>query len=250
MLFLLMATAFIGYVLPWGQMSFWGATVITNLVTALPIIGQHIAIWIWGGFAVDNATLTRFFSLHYLLPFVIFAITLLHLYLLHQVGSTTTIGTQRFYQTFSFFPIYTIKDLLTIIALVAILIYLCCISPDYLLHADNYIPADPLITPHHIVPEWYFLPYYAILRACPNKVGGVIGMLSAILILWFIPTLDAIFSGVDSELSDTSDWASTFWFCGVISLEQLGSLPADQPFTYCTKAQTCFYWFCLLVTCV
>ena len=182
---LMMATAFIGYVLPWGQMSFWGATVITSLVTAIPIVGENIAHWLWGGFSVNHATLIRFFSLHYLLPFIITGIILTHLVLLHNVGSSNPLQHQSI-DTKPFHPYFTAKDSFIFSLTLVFFVFLISFYPNLLGHSDNFIPANPLLTPSHIVPEWYFTPFYAILRACPNKLGGVVSMLAAILILFII----------------------------------------------------------------
>ncbi len=188
----MMATAFMGYVLPWGQMSFWGATVITNLFGAIPVVGDPIVTWLWGGFSVDNPTLNRFFSLHYLLPFVIVGVVILHIWALHTNGSNNPTGIEikDKQDSIPFHPYYTIKDLfglgVFLIFFSAFLFY----APNYLGHPDNYIPANPLVTPAHIVPEWYFLPFYAILRAVPDKLGGVLLMFGAIAVLFALPWLD------------------------------------------------------------
>jgi quinol-cytochrome oxidoreductase complex cytochrome b subunit len=198
-LFLMMATAFMGYVLPWGQMSFWGATVITNLFSAIPLFGEAIVTWLWGGFSVDNPTLNRFFSLHYLLPFVIVGVVFLHLVALHTHGSNNPVGidlTKK--DKIPFHPYYTIKDLFGLAVFMLVFAALVFFAPNLLGHPDNYIPANPLVTPAHIVPEWYFLPFYAILRAItfdilwiiPAKLGGVIAMFASIGVLFFLPWLD------------------------------------------------------------
>nr|BDN85842.1 apocytochrome b [Microheliella maris] len=186
---LMMATAFIGYVLPWGQMSFWGATVITNLFSAIPIIGDAIVQWLWGGFSVGNATLNRFFSLHYLLPFVIAGATLIHLALLHQHGSNNPLGTRAPVDKIPFYPYFYVKDLFGWVIFGVFFGIFVYFYPNYLGHTDNYIEANPMVTPPHIVPEWYFLPFYAILRSIPDKLGGVIAMFGAIVILLFMPVL-------------------------------------------------------------
>jgi len=189
---LMMATAFMGYVLPWGQMSFWGATVITNLFSAIPVVGESIVTWLWGGFAVDNPTLNRFFSLHYLLPFVIAGVVILHLAALHQHGSNNPLGidVKDKGDTIPFHPYYTIKDLFGLGVFLVIFVAVVCFAPNYMGHPDNYTEANPLVTPPHIVPEWYFLPFYAILRAIPDKLGGVIAMFGAIAVLFVLPWLD------------------------------------------------------------
>ncbi len=198
-LLLMMMTAFMGYVLPWGQMSFWAATVITNLFSAIPLVGEGIVTWLWGGFAVDNPTLNRFFSLHYLLPFVIVGMVFLHLVALHTHGSNNPLGidlTRK--DKIPFHPYYTVKDLFGIAVFLLVYLGFVFFAPDFLGHPDNYIPANPLVTPAHIVPEWYFLPFYAILRAItfdifwiiPAKLGGVIAMVASIVVLFFLPWLD------------------------------------------------------------
>ncbi len=190
--FLMMATAFMGYVLPWGQMSFWGATVITNLLSVIPFVGEHVVIWLWGGYSVGDATLNRFFSLHYLLPFVIFAVVFLHLWALHTHKSNNPVGIDLKKDTdfIPFHPYYTIKDIFGLGVYLIPFTFMVCYAPEYLGHPDNYIPADPMVTPAHIVPEWYFLPFYAILRAVPDKLLGVIAMVAAIAILFILPWLD------------------------------------------------------------
>ena len=189
---LMMATAFMGYVLPWGQMSYWGAVVITNLLGAFPIIGEAITQWLWGGFSVDNPTLNRFFSLHYLFPFVIAAVVGLHIWSLHVVGSNNPAGidVKSKEETVAFHPFYTVKDLFAVLLFMILFAVFVFYLPDALGHSDNYIKANPLITPNHIVPEWYFLPFYAILRAVPSKLGGVLTMFAAIGILFLLPWLD------------------------------------------------------------
>jgi len=189
---LMMATAFMGYVLPWGQMSFHGAVVITNLLGALPVIGDAITTWLWGGFAVDDPTLNRFFSLHYLLPFMIAGVVGLHIWALHVPGNNnpTGVNVKSKEDTVPFHPYYTVKDAFAIGVFLLMFAYFVFYSPNALGHADNYIPANPLVTPQHIVPEWYFLPFYAILRAVPNKLGGVLAMFGAIGCLFVLPWLD------------------------------------------------------------
>jgi ubiquinol-cytochrome c reductase cytochrome b subunit len=184
---LMMGTAFLGYVLPWGQMSFWGATVITSLVTAVPVVGQSIVEWLWGGFIVDNATLNRFFSLHFFLPFVLAGLSLLHLALLHKDGSNNPLGVQSPSDQIPFYPYFVIKDTFAFFSFLLVFILFVFFFPNTLGHPVNYIPADSLHTPAHIVPEWYFLPFYAILRSIPDKLGGVLAMAGSLLILFLIP---------------------------------------------------------------
>nr|USF17753.1 cytochrome b [Junonia orithya] len=186
-LFLLMATAFMGYVLPWGQMSFWGATVITNLLSAIPYLGTMLVNWIWGGFAVDNATLARFYTFHFLFPFIIMMLTMIHLLFLHQTGSNNPLGINSNLDKIPFHPFFTFKDLIGFIILILLLTLLSITNPYLLSDPDNFIPANPLVTPIHIQPEWYFLFAYAILRSIPNKLGGVIALVMSILILIILP---------------------------------------------------------------
>lgn len=189
---LMMATAFLGYVLPWGQMSFWGATVITNLFSAFPIVGDSIVALLWGGFSVDNPTLNRFYALHYLLPFIIAAVSMLHMVALHQFGSNNPLGIDRQgpEDSIPFHPFYTIKDLFGLGVFLLVYMGFVFYAPNFFGEADNYIPANPLVTPPHIVPEWYFLPFYAILRSIPDKLSGVLAMFSAIAVLFILPWLD------------------------------------------------------------
>jgi quinol-cytochrome oxidoreductase complex cytochrome b subunit len=239
---LMMGTAFIGYVLPWGQMSFWGATVITSLVTAIPFIGENIAFWVWGGFSISNATLVRFFSLHYLLPFVITAIILLHLILLHQAGSTEPTQTNNS-DKIAFHPYYTYKDGFSLAVCLLLFFIIFFFYPNLLGHSDNFIKANPLVTPAHIVPEWYFTPFYAILRACPNKLGGVISMGGALLILFILPFFQTKWNSIPSSISPL--YKITFW-CFVmifLTLMFLGGQAAAAPFVFCSKIFTILYFF-------
>ena len=189
---LMMAAAFMGYVLPWGQMSLWGATVITNLFGAIPLVGENIAIWLWGGFSVDNPTLNRFFSLHYLIPFLIAGVVVLHIWALHVPGNNNPVGisVKGKQDTVPFHPYYTVKDGFALTLFLILFSYFIFFAPNVLGHADNYIPANPLVTPAHIVPEWYLLPFYAILRAVPDKLGGVVLMFGAIFVMFLLPWLD------------------------------------------------------------
>ena len=189
---LMMAAAFLGYVLPWGQISLGGATVITNLFGAIPLIGENVAIWLWGGYSIDNPTLNRFFSLHYLIPFLIFGVVILHIWALHVPGNNNPVGisVKGKQDTVPFHPYYTVKDGFALTVFIILFAYFIFFAPNVLGHADNYIQANPLVTPAHIVPEWYLLPFYAILRAVPDKLGGVALMFGAILILFLLPWLD------------------------------------------------------------
>ncbi len=227
---LMMATAFMGYVLPWGQMSFWGATVITNLFSAIPVIGDPIVTWLWGGYSVDNPTLNRFFSLHYLLPFMIFGVVILHVWALHHVGQNNPAGVEvKNYakDTIPFTPFATVKDLFAMVCFMILFAWFVFYHPNFLGHADNYIHADPLKTPAHIVPEWYFLPFYGILRAIPDKLGGVVAMFASIAVLAFLPWLDT--SKIKSGRYRPT-FKIFFWIFVVVSvlLGYTGSQPTDK----------------------
>jgi len=237
----MMATAFMGYVLPWGQMSFWGATVITNLFSAIPFIGSYIVEWLWGAFSVDNATLNRFFSLHYLLPFLIVGLVLVHLSLLHTVGSNNPLGINTNVDLVVFYPYFYVKDLFAFFIFVFVFSLFVFFYPNVLGHSDNYIPANPLVTPAHIVPEWYFLPFYAILRSIPNKLGGVVAMISAILILLFLPLIN--FSEVRSS-KFRPIYSFFYWFLvsDFILLGWIGQKPVETPYIEVGMFATFFYF--------
>jgi len=240
---MMMATAFMGYVLPWGQMSFWGATVITNMFSAVPIVGEALVTWLWGGFAVAGPTLQRFYSLHYLLPFAIFAVVFLHLWALHtsKSGNPLGIDVKGPQDTLPFHPYFTSKDLVGFGVFFVILAYWVFFNPNYMGHPDNYIPANPLVTPAHIVPEWYFLPFYAILRAVPDKLGGVVLMLAAILILFVIPWLDT--SRVRSS-TFRPIYKQFFWILvadGII-LGWVGANPPEGYFILIGRLATAYYF--------
>ncbi len=244
---LMMATAFMGYVLPWGQMSFWGATVITNLFSAFPIVGDPIVTWLWGGFSVDNPTLKRFFSLHYLLPFVIFAVVFLHILALHQFGSNNPVGidlTKK--DKIPFHPYYTVKDLFGVTVFFLVYGAFVFYAPNYLGHADNYIPADPLATPAHIVPEWYFLPFYAILRAVPSKLGGVLLMFGAIAVLFILPWLDT--SKVRSAtFRPIYKWLIWLLVIDVFVLGYVGAKPPEGAYIVIGRLATIYYFAHFLI---
>lgn len=238
--FLMMATAFMGYVLPWGQMSFWGATVITNLFSAIPVIGGSIVEWLWGGFSVDNATLNRFFSLHYLMPFAIAGVTVIHLSLLHKVGSNNPLGIGKYVNNITFYPYFYVKDLLAFFYLIFFLFFFVIYYPGTLGHPDNYIPANPMVTPAHIVPEWYFLPFYAILRSIPDKLGGVIAMGGSIALLALLPFISnsSIRSGFFRFI-----YKYAFWFLAgdFVLLGWLGQKPVEDPYITTGLLATIFY---------
>ncbi|MEL6365392.1 MAG: cytochrome b N-terminal domain-containing protein [Pseudomonadota bacterium] len=245
---LMMAAAFMGYVLPWGQMSFWGATVITNLFSAIPLVGDSIVTLLWGGFAVDNATLNRFFSLHYLIPFVILGVVILHVWALHVPGNNnpTGVDVKSERDTVPFHPYYTVKDGFAIAAFLTFFAIFMFFMPNALGHPDNYIEANPLSTPAHIVPEWYFLPFYAILRAIPDKLGGVIAMFGAIAVLFVLPWLDT--SKVRSL--KFRPVARQFFFIFVIAclaLGWLGGQAAEGVYVWASRIATLYYFAYFLV---
>ena len=247
-LIVMMATAFMGYVLPWGQMSFWGATVITSLFSAIPLVGPPIVEWLWGGYAVDNATLNRFFALHYLLPFIIAGLTVLHIWALHVAGNNnpTGVSVKSSKDTVPFHPYITMKDFLALTVFLLLYAYFVFYLPNYLGHPDNYIQADPLVTPAYIVPEWYLLPFYAILRAIPSKLGGVIAMFSALLVLLAIPWLDT--SKVRSAAYRPM-YKIAFWFFVItcIALGWLGAQPAEGVYIIFARLFTLYYFGFFLV---
>ncbi|OKL45521.1 cytochrome b [Pseudovibrio exalbescens] len=245
---LMMATAFMGYVLPWGQMSLWGATVITNLFSAIPVVGEGIVTWLWGGFSVGNPTLNRFFSLHYLLPFVIVGVVLLHIWAFHTTGNNNPVGVdpKSDKDTIPFHPYYTMKDLLAIVVFMIFFSWFVFYLPNYMGHADNYIEGNPLVTPAHIVPEWYFLPFYAILRAVPDKLGGVVLMFGAIAVLFFLPWLDT--SKVRSATFRPL-FKIFFWLFGIycVALGYLGAMPAEGIYVILSRIFTTLYFLHFLV---
>jgi len=247
-LLLMMATAFMGYVLPWGQMSFWGATVITNLFSAIPLVGESIVVWLWGGFSVDNPTLNRFFALHYLLPFVIVGVVLLHLVALHRFGSNNPLGidTRGPQDTVPFHPYYTIKDFFGLSVFLSLFAAAVFFFPNLMGHPDNYIPANALQTPAHIVPEWYFLPFYAILRAVPDKLGGVLAMFGAIAILFVLPWLDR--SPIRSARFRPM-FKIFFWilFLDCLVLGYIGAMPAEGIYVLIGRIATIWYFLHFLV---
>ena len=244
----MMATAFMGYVLPWGQMSFWGAKVITNLFSAIPFVGESITTLLWGGYSVDNPTLNRFFSLHYLLPFMIAGVVILHIWALHVPGNNnpTGVSVKSSQDTLPFHPYYTMKDAFAIVVFFMFFAFWIFFAPNYLGHAINYQEANPLVTPAHIVPEWYYLPFYAILRAVPDKLGGVIAMFASILILFALPWLDTskVRSGNYRPL-----FKGFFWIFAVVcvALGYLGSRPAEGLYVVFSQILTVYYFAHFLV---
>jgi len=246
---LMMMAAFMGYVLPWGQMSFWGATVITNLFSAIPFFGESITTWLWGGYAVDNPTLTRFFSLHYLIPFLILGLVVLHIWALHVPGNNNPIGIdikKPSNDTVSFHPYIVIKDVFALLIFLIVFAFFVFYSPNILGHADNYIEANPMVTPAHIVPEWYLLPFYAILRSVPDKLLGVIAMFAALFILVILPWLDTskIRSAIFRPLYKQFYW---FLVADVLILGYMGAMPAEGIYLLVARVATAYYFLHFLI---
>jgi ubiquinol-cytochrome c reductase cytochrome b subunit len=241
LIFVLMATAFIGYVLPWGQMSYWGATVITNLVSAVPYIGNEIVIWLWGGYSVDNATLNRFFAFHFVLPFILLAITMIHIELLHKHGGNNPLGIQIPVDGAYFQPYFLIKDVLGYVVIGIMMIVLIAYMPNVLGHSDNYIEANPLVTPPHIVPEWYFLFAYAILRSIPSKLGGVIALAASIAILAILP-----YTHRSHVRSSKFRIGGEFIFWNIVVafaiLTWIGGNPVEDPYVLIGQLSTVYYF--------
>jgi len=241
LLFLVIGAAFIGYVLPWGQISFWGATVITNLLSALPYLGTYLVQWIWGGFAVDNATLTRFFTFHFLIPFIIAALIIIHLLFLHQTGSNNPLGLNSNFNKIFFHPFFSFKDVVGVIVLIWVILGICLVYPYSLGDVENFIPANPLVTPVHIQPEWYFLFAYAILRSIPRKLGGVICLILSIAILLILPFTQSskIQSNKNFLLNQILFW---LYVNLVILLTWIGARPVEEPYILIGQSLTVLYF--------
>jgi len=245
----MMMTAFMGYVLPWGQMSFWAATVITNLFSAVPFIGESITNWLWGGFAVDGPTLTRFYSLHYLFPFLILGLVILHIWALHIPGNNNPIGIdvkKPSKDTVPFHPYIVIKDLFALLIFLILFAFFVFYAPNLLGHPDNYIEANPLVTPTHIVPEWYLLPFYAILRSVPDKLLGVIAMFASIFVLVILPWLDTskIRSAVFRPMYRQFYWILVI---DVLLLGYMGAMPAEGTYLLIARVATSYYFIHFLI---
>lgn len=248
--FVMIITAFLGYVLPWGQMSFWAATVITSLASAIPFLGDYIVAWLWGGFSVGEQTLIRFFSLHYLLPFILLALVGSHIIILHETGSNNPLGINlNWVDWVTFSPFFFLKDLYYIVLFLLVFSYFIFFNPNYLGHSDNYIPALPMSTPAHIVPEWYFLPFYALLRSIPNKLGGVILMILAILTLAILPFIHSNYE--INSLSSSFNYLRMFFFSLFISIVVLlgwiGGQPIEEPMYTVGQLLSILYFFYLLM---
>lgn len=245
-LLVVIATAFIGYVLIWGQISFWAATVITNLLSAIPYVGKTLVQWIWGGFAVDNATLTRFFTFHFLLPFVVAGLSIVHLLFIHQTGSNNPVGSNSNTDKIPFHPFFSTKDLVGFLIIIFFLILLVLRNPFLLGDVENFIPANPLVTPVHIQPEWYFLFAYAILRSIPNKLGGAIALVASIIILFILPFSQKS-NSQGSQFYPTTKIA--FWLIIniVILLTWIGARPAEDPYILVGQILTILYFLYFII---
>lgn len=243
-LFLMICTAFMGYVLPWGQMSLWGATVITNIVTAIPFVGVDIVEWFWGGFSVDDATLNRFYSLHFFLPFVILGLSIVHVILLHEFGSNNPLGVSSKQDYVNFFPGYIVKDFTSWMVFFWIFCYFVFFDPNYFSHPDNYILGNSLVTPSHIVPEWYFLPLYAVLRSIPNKLLGLVVLILFLLCFFFLPWFTGAFMFSRSLFFKKILQSFIYLFIvNLIVLGWIGGKPVEDPYLFIGQVSTFLYFF-------
>jgi ubiquinol-cytochrome c reductase cytochrome b/c1 subunit len=239
-------TAFLGYILPWGQMSFWGATVITNLASTVPWWGDELVRWLWGGFSVANATLNKFYSLHFVLPFVLLSLVGIHLYLLHKEGSSNPLGVDNTTDKIFFTPYYALKDYLSVLLLLVCFTIMLSFAPDYLGHSDNYLPANSDVTPEHIVPEWYFLPFYAVLRAIPNKTAGVLALFCSLYFFFSLPSIHK--SQIRNWLlKRKAQWAIILFMVNWVLLGYLGMKPIEEPYLALSKLSTIIYFSFFLV---
>lgn len=246
LIFLVIGTAFLGYVLPWGQISFWGATVITNLLSAIPYLGTYLVQWVWGGFAVSNPTLTRFFIAHFILPFIVLGSIGIHLLFLHQTGSNNPLGTNSNQDKIPFHPFYSFKDIIGALLLIWLLLILCFTNPFILGDVENFSPANPLITPIHIQPEWYFLFAYAILRSIPNKLGGVIALVASISILFILPFISS-YNLYGNQFYPINQFLFWVYFNLVILLTWIGARPVEDPYILTGQTLTILYFFYFLI---
>nr|AIA58102.1 cytochrome b [Ceraphron sp. MM-2014] len=241
-LFILMATAFVGYVLPWGQMSFWGATVITNLMSAIPYMGNLIVTWLWGGFSVNSPTLNRFYTFHFILPFIILLMVLIHLTLLHETGSNNPLGTQNNFYKIPFHPYFTLKDMMGFIIIYMMIMSMINLTPNFLNDPENFIEANPMITPPHIQPEWYFLFAYSILRSIPNKLGGVIALLMSILILMMLPLMNKLIKITNMKYSMKNKFMFISLIHTLIILTWIGMKPIETPYLQIGQMYSTLYF--------
>lgn len=244
LLFLTILTAFLGYVLPWGQMSFWAATVITNLLSAIPYVGNEIVIWVWGGFSVRNATLTRFYAIHYLFPIIIAVLSLIHIIFLHETGSNNPLGLKRGNEIIKFHPYFSIKDLVGVLIVWTVLGSVVLFTPSILIDPENFIPANPLVTPTHIQPEWYFLPIYAILRSIPNKLGGVVALVASIAILYVLPFIKNYKRNRFRIMNQNLFWILVSVF---LILMYIGAKPVEPPFEKTGQFFTVVYFLIYII---
>nr|AZL93149.1 cytochrome b [Ceraphronidae sp. ZJUH_2016007] len=246
-LFILMATAFMGYVLPWGQMSFWGATVITNLMSAIPYVGNLIVTWLWGGFSVSHPTLNRFYTFHFILPFIVLMMVIIHLTMLHETGSNNPLGVQSNFYKISFHPYFTLKDMMGFLIMFMLIMTMINLSPNFLNDPENFIEANPMSTPPHIQPEWYFLFAYSILRSIPNKLGGVIALIMSILILMLLPLMNKYTKIINMKYSIYKKMIFIMLIHTIIILTWIGMKPIESPFLQIGQIYSTMYFTIFLL---